>query len=121
MIEIFVIHIKFLRGNFIIIISNNAGKILFSKSSGNLGFKNSKKQTKDALNTMLILSSQYILNLDKEKQLFLKIEGVPTNTYYKQINLKLLKILQKHNILLLSLKIINKVSHNGCRKEIHRK
>jgi ribosomal protein S11 len=121
MFEIIVIHIKFLRGNFIVIISNNSGKVFFSKSSGNLGFKNSKKQTKDALNALLIISSQYILNLEREKKLFLKIEGVPNTIYYKQINLKFLQFLQTHNILLFSLKIINKIAHNGCRKQTHRK
>jgi ribosomal protein S11 len=121
MIEIFIIHIKFLRGNFIIIISNNAGKILFNKSSGNLGFKNSKKKTKDALNAILIISSQYILSLKKEKQIFLKVEGIPSNFYYKQINLKLLNSLQSNGILLFGLKIVNKIAHNGCRKQNHRK
>jgi ribosomal protein S11 len=116
-----IIHIKCLRSNFFIIISNTAGNILFSKSSGNLGFTHTKKRTKDAFTDLLALACQYILQVGSKIKVFLKIEGAIKNLFFKQINFQLLKTLQTHNISVLSLRLINKISHNGCRKSIRRK
>jgi ribosomal protein S11 len=118
---ILTVHIKCLRSNFFIIISNIVGNVLFSKSSGDLGFKNTQKRTKDAFTELLIVASQFIVRLGNNIKVFLKVEGVLKNLFFKQINFQLLKTLQTHNISVLSLRLINKISHNGCRKSIRRK
>jgi ribosomal protein S11 len=116
-----IVHIKCLRSNFFIIISNTAGNILFSKSSGNLGFTHTKKRTKDAFTDLLALACQYLLQIGSKMKVFLKIEGAIKNIFFKQIDFQLLKLLKLHNINVLGLKLINKISHNGCRKSIRRK
>jgi ribosomal protein S11 len=116
-----IIHIKCLRSNFFIIISNTVGNILFSKSSGNLGFKHTNKRTKDAFTELLTSACQYILQVGSKMKVFLKIEGAIKNIFFKQIDFQLLKSLKSNNINVLGLKLINKISHNGCRKSIRRK
>jgi ribosomal protein S11 len=116
-----IIHIKCLRSNFFIIISNIVGEILFTKTTGSLGFNNIQKRTKDAFSDLLLSASQYVSRLSGNVKVFLKIEGAIKNLLFKQINFKMLQFFKKHNICLIGLRVINKISHNGCRKSIRRK
>jgi len=115
MIQVIFIHIKVLRGNFFLLISNNLGKLILNKSCGSLGFKNIEKRTKDAFQNLLFLGIQFILNLDKKHKLFIKIEGAKKE-FLQQIFIDFINVLQSYNIQVFAIKLINKVVHNGCRK-----
>ena len=56
------IHIKVLRGNFFLLISNYLGNLVFKKSCGDLGFKNIQKRSKDAFANLLAIGVQFVLN-----------------------------------------------------------
>jgi len=114
------VHIKILRGNFFLLISNQLGELIFDKSCGKLGFKDIQKRTKESFQNLLLLGIQYLLNLDNIYELFIKIEGA------KKKNLELIysqfiTILKSYNINIFAVKLINKISHNGCRKSYFRK
>jgi hypothetical protein len=111
-----IIHIKLLRNNCFLIISNDLGKILFIKNAGCLGFKNIYKREVEVLTKLLISSTNFILSFSQESFLFLKLEGLKKYTVriiYKQLHL----LLKNYNVRILNLKIVNKVVHNGCRKK----
>jgi len=115
------IHVKCLRSNFFVIISF-LGYVLFSQSSGNLGFQDTQKRTKDALLTLLTSAFEYIQKLKtKATHIFLKVEGAIKSIFFKQIKLKLLRAFTKKKIKLIGFQLVNKTSHNGCRKSIRRK
>jgi ribosomal protein S11 len=113
------IHIKILRGNFFILISNQYKRLVFNKSCGNLGIKNIQKRTNDAFKNLLYLSVQYLLNLSPKKQLFINIDAA------KRVDLTLLNnhfigVLKSYKFDVVGITISNKISHNGCRKSYFR-
>ena len=114
------IHIKILRGNYFLLISNQLGKLIFSKNCGDLGFTNIKKRTKDAFQSLLLLGTQYLLNLDNNYKLFIKIEGAK-KIFLQLIYQKFINLLKSYHFYIFTIKLINKISHNGCRKSYFRK
>jgi ribosomal protein S11 len=116
-----IIHIKCLRTNFFTIVSDNVGKVLFSKSSGMLNLKNTQKRTKDAFNDLLMSVIQFVLTLGTKIKIFVKLEGTTKNLFLKKVGIEFLNTLKRHNIFFCGLHLKNKISYNGCRKSIHRK
>ena len=120
MTKIFVIHIKILRGNFFLLISNQKKQLVFNKSCGNLGFKNIQKRNKDAFQNLLSLGLKYLSSLSVENKLFIKIEAAKKEIMFQIYN-KFLSTLKDYNFNVFAIEFINKVSHNGCRKPYFRK
>jgi ribosomal protein S11 len=120
MSKILVVHIKVLRGNFFLLISNHYKKLIFNKSCGNLGFKNIQKRTKDAFQNLLSLSLRYLLNLSVKNKLFVKIESAKKD-FLNQIYNQFISILQSYRFDVFAITLIDKISHNGCRKSYFRK
>lgn len=114
------VHIKVLRGNFFVFISNKYKKLIFNKSCGNLGFKDIQKRTKDAFQNLLSLSLQYLINLSTKNKLLVKIEAAKKDTL-NQIYNKFLNILKSYKFNTFAITLINKIAHNGCRKSYFRK
>jgi ribosomal protein S11 len=114
------VHIKVLRGNFFLLISNQYKKLIFNKSCGNLGFKNIQKRTKDAFQNLLSLSLQYLLNLSAKNKLFVKIESAKKEVL-NQIYNQFLNVLKSYRFDIFAIILIDKISHNGCRKSYFRK
>jgi len=119
MSKIIFIHIKVLRGNFFILISNQYKKLIFNKSCGNLGFKNMQKRTKDAFQNLLSLSLQYLLNLSTKNKLFIKIDAAK-KVVLNQLHNHFINVLKSYKFDVFAITLINKVSHNGCRKSYFR-
>lgn len=113
--NILILHIKIFRNNFFLIISNMLGKVLFIRNSGMLGFKNMNKREIETFKIILLSSLKFILTL-KKKKIFLKLEG-QKKFFLREIYKQLLNLLNKFNIKILGLSIINKISFNGCRKK----
>ena len=114
------VHIKVLRGNFFVLISNQSKKLIFNKSCGNLGFKNIQKRTKDAFQNLLSASLQYLLNLSTKNKILIKIEGTKKDTL-NEIHTQFIRVLKSYKFVVFALRLINKISHNGCRKSYFRK
>jgi len=111
----FMVHIKVCRGNFFLIISNKEGSLLFTKSCGDLGYKNVAKRSNEALSTLLVLGVKYLLSAKDDIRFFIRTEGVK-KTHLTQIRKRLLKPLLKQKCELIGFKIYNKIAHNGCRR-----
>lgn len=120
MSKIIFIHVKVLRGNFFVLISNQIKKLIFNKSCGNLGFKNVKKRTKDAFQNLLSLSIQYLLNLNTKNKLLIKIEAVKKEIL-NQMHNQFISVLKYYGFHIFAITLIDKTSHNGCRKSYFRK
>ena len=118
--KIIFVHIKILRGNFFLHISNSWGKLLFNKSCGELGFKNIQKRNKEAFQNLLAAGVQYLLQIASGYNLFIKIEGAK-KYFIKQIKIQFVNILKSYNIKFFGVKLINKIAHNGCKKPYFRK
>jgi ribosomal protein S11 len=118
--KIIFIHIKILRGNFFLLISNQSKKLIFNKSCGNIGFKNIQKRTKSAFQDLLSLSIQYLLNIDTKNKLFIKIDS-PKKEILNQIYSQFINILKNYKFNIFAITLINKIAHNGCRKPYFRK
>jgi ribosomal protein S11 len=114
------IHIKILRGNFYLYISDSVGKLMFNKSCGSLGFKNIQKRNKDAFQALLSHGLQYLLHLSLKNSLFIKIEGAKKDSL-KQINTQFIDIIKSYDIKIFGIKLVNKIAHNGCRKPYFKK
>jgi ribosomal protein S11 len=114
------VHIKILRGNSFLLISDSLGKLKFSKTCGTLGFKNIEKRTKNAFQNLLFTGVQYLLKLDKNNSAFIKIEGA-RKTLLQQIKTQFIKMLKSYKIKIFVIKLIYKITHNGCRKSYFRK
>jgi ribosomal protein S11 len=120
MSKILFVHIKVLRGNFFVLISNQYNKLIFNKSCGNLGFKDIQKRTKDSFQNLLSLSLQYLINLSTNNKLLFKIETAKKEVL-NQIYNKFLNVLKFYRFNIFAVMLINKISHNGCRKSYFRK
>jgi hypothetical protein len=118
MLNRLIIHIKCVRNNCFLVISNDCGKILFTKSAGNLGFINIYKRELDLLKKIVIISSDFILGLVGNKILFFKLEGVKKHLI-RLIYKKFLGLCQQgfYGTSEINFKIVNKIAHNGCRKK----
>jgi len=76
MLKIVIIHIKIYRNNFFVIVSDTKGKLVFSKSSGSFGFKNSLKVKSKAFSSLLSFVVKILLNKAKVFKVFLKFDAV---------------------------------------------
>jgi len=120
MSKVIFVHIKVLRGNFFILISNEYKKLIFNKSCGNLGLKNIQKRTKDAFQNLLTLSFKYLLNLNTKNKLLIRIEATKKEVL-NQMHNQFISLLKSYKFNIFAISLINKVSHNGCRKSYFRK
>jgi len=77
---------------------------------------NITKRSLDAFNRLMLLGIKFILRLQFKFYLFIRIEGTKKNILYR-IRKKILKPLIKHQIKIIGLKALNKITHNGCRKK----
>ena len=118
--KIIFVHIKIVRGNFFLLVSNNLSELLFNKTCGSLGLKNIEKRTKDAFQKLLSLGVQYILNLETKNDFFIKIEGA-TKEFLQQIYIQFINTLISYKRTIFAIKLLNKISHNGCRKPYFKK
>lgn len=108
------VHIKVYKNNFFIIISNVYGKVLFSKSSGILGFKNIHKRSSEAFSTICISAFTFIIR-SQVSFLFLKYEGIHLRVL-RSITNQFMSFFKKYRVTILGFKVVNKIPHNGCRK-----
>lgn len=111
-----ILHIKVFRNNYYLILSDSWGKVLWTKNSGMMGFKNTTKRSIDAFKSVLFGVFKYIFYLKAKKKIFLKIEGSKKNIL-REIYKQFLKMLNKYKVQVLGLIIINKIAFNGCRKK----
>lgn len=111
-----ILHIKVFRNNYYLILSDSVGKVLFTKNSGMMGFKNTTKRSIEAFNSILFEVFKKIFYLKAKKKIFLKIEG-SKKYILREIYKQFLKMLNKYNIQTLGLVIVNKIAFNGCRKK----
>lgn len=118
--KIIFVHIKILRGNFFLLISNNLSELLFNKTCGGLGFKNIEKRNREAFQKLLTVGIQYILNLETKNNFFIKIEGA-TKEFLQQIYIQFINKLVSYKRTIFAIKLLNKTSHNGCRKPYFKK
>jgi ribosomal protein S11 len=118
--KIIIIRIKILRGNFFVLISNQSKKLIFNKSCGNVGFKNIQKRTKDAFQKLLSLSIRYLLRLSIKNKLLIMID-LAKREVLNQIYNQFINVLKSYKFNVFSVMLINKISHNGCRKSYFRK
>lgn len=98
------------------IISNEVGTSVFSKSAGCLDFKHMQKRSPEAFQALLTLGLQKLLTFKGVNQFLLVLEGV------KKFNLKLvqryfIRKLQQFKVRLKALEFLDKTAHNGCRKK----
>lgn len=119
MVKIFFVHIKLLRGNFFLMMSNTLGELIWKKSCGVLGFKNIEKRSKDSFKDLLRNGIEFILSLklDKNHRFFLTIEGAKKE-FLKQICIDFINVLTFGDFKFSAIKLLNKGVHNGCRKPL---
>ena len=118
--KVLFVHIKILRGNFFLLISNQYRKLIFNKSCGGFIFKDIQKRTKDAFQNLLSLGVQYLLNLSLKKKLFIKIDAAKREILTKIRN-DFITVLKDYKFSIFAITLVNKVLHNGCRKSYFRK
>jgi ribosomal protein S11 len=114
-----VVHIKVYNRNFFMVVSNSLGKLLFVKNSGIAGFKNTEKNSPEAISAMFLGVLKLIVQL-KKNAIFLKLEGVPEDVLsiiYKQV----ISFFKKYKLYVVGFKVLNKIAHNGCRKKKKKK
>jgi len=117
--KIIFVHIKVLRGNFFLLISNQYKKLIFNKSCGNLGFKNIQKRSKDAFQNLLAVSLQYLLKLNTTNKLLIKIDS-SKREILNQMHNQFISVLKFYKFDVFAITLINRISHNGCRKSYFR-
>lgn len=110
-----IVHFKLYRSNYFLIISDYFGKILFTKSSGNLGFRHIQKRSVEAFDAIVAQAIKFILSAGNHS-IFLKLEGFNKKNL-EEIYLQFLKIIKKYKINTVGFNIVNKIPHNGCRKK----
>ena len=111
-----VLHLKIYRNNYFVIVSNTIGKTLFTKSSGQVGFNNIKKCSLDALKQILEQTFFFIIGLITKHKIYFKIEIVTKFLLY-EIYKQIILNISKHKFEIPVLKIINKISHSGCKQK----
>lgn len=110
------VHIKVCRSNYFLIISDRVGKVLFTKSCGNLGLKNIQKRSPEGLNLVVQEIFKFILSCGSKNYFLIKLEG-SKNPILRKIYKQFLIFSKKCVILIIGICIVNKISHNGCRKK----
>lgn len=111
-----ILHIRLVKNNFFLNISDSCGKLLFIQTAGTLNFTNINKRGLEVFKALILSGFSFLLGLGQHKKnIFLKIEG------FKRRSLKLFykeyKTITYSKFKFLALKVINKVPHNGCRKK----
>jgi len=109
-----IIYFKVYKNNLFISITNSFGLILKVINSGCLGFKHSKKRTIISYNLVLSYCSKFIYFWYQDLYIFFKIAGIQ-KTFLQKLYLNFYTSIKVKNLWCLGFKIINKVSHGGCR------
>jgi ribosomal protein S11 len=113
-------HIKLLRNNCFLIISNGVGQMLYLKNAGVLGYKNINKRNIDVLIKVLSLGFAFIKSLLlRGDSFFIKVEGF-NKQQLRLLNKKTSLFIKKTQIKIVVITISNKIAHNGCRKKLIR-
>jgi len=113
--QILLVHFKFYKSNCYFIVSDYLGQVIITKNVGNMGFRNIQKRGVEALSSLLETCLKEVLLL-KKNYLFLQIEGLKSNLlkfFYKYF----IRLVKKKDIILVYLKVLNKIPHNGCRRK----
>ena len=97
-------------------ISNTYGQILFMKNAGSFGFTNMQKRDSEVLRKALSTAFDFILSCSLETHLLLKLEGSKKHII-KDMYKIFFKLLKKSKVKIVGIKVVNKISHNGCRKK----
>lgn len=105
-------HFKKCFNNFFIIISNEVGKVIFSKSVGSI--KLGKKRSDNVIINLCNMATS--LSIYSNKIILIRLEGFPRNLSKKIRKLFYSKLLDQ-NTSVCFLGVIQKISHNGCRKK----
>ena len=115
--NLLILHIKVLRNNYYLIMSNTLGKILYTKSCGIYNFQNINKRNIESFKTIILNLFKSVSQKDNKKKIFLKIDG-SKNFFLREIYKQIFVFIYKYKIKILGLLIVNKISFNGCRKKI---
>jgi hypothetical protein len=115
--NLLILHIKILRNNYYLILSNTLGKILYTKSCGIYNFRNINKRNIESFKIIILNLFKSISQKDNNKKIFLKIDGSKKN-FLREIYKQIFIFIYKYKIKILGLLIINKTAFNGCRKKI---
>jgi hypothetical protein len=101
-------YIKFLKNNvFITLYQSSNSKVLLVRSTGTLGFKNKAKSLLEGFNLLLVRTIHFS-NINGLKLNMLSLDGMYKHHKYF--------ILDNFNSLPFNtVKIVSKISHNGCR------
>ena len=110
-------HIKILRNNYFIILSNTLGKIIYTKSCGIYNFQNIQKRNNESFKMIILDMFKHISQQNIKNQIFLKIDGSKKNIL-REIYKEFFFLIRKYNIKILGLIITSKIAFNGCRKKI---
>ena len=113
--QLLFVHLKFYKSNYFFIVSNYEGQVIITKTSGNMGFLHIQKRGIEALSSLLETCLKEVIFL-KKNYLFLKIEGLKA-TLLKSFYKYFIRLMKKKDIILVYLKNINKIAHNGCRRK----
>jgi ribosomal protein S11 len=113
--DLIITHIKCYRSNYFFILVTNTGKVVFTKTTGSLGFFNMQKRSVEAFSTLLETGFKQVSTL-KKKYIFFKVEGIKLSVL-KFIYKKLFLFLKKNQIIVVGLQHRYKNSHNGCRQK----
>ena len=109
------VYCKKLKNNFFITISDNLGKSLWGRSLGCFKFKNIQKRSVEAFNFNLQAAVDFIILNNNKENIFLHLEGIQFKLLRKIYKFFFNK-LRKYNIQILGFKIVNLISHGGCKK-----
>lgn len=115
--NLLIIHVKILRNNYYVILSNTLGKILCTKSCGNYDFKNSQKKNIESFKIIILDIFKYISQQDFSKKIFFKIDG-SKKKILREIYKQIFFYINKYKIKFFGLTITNKIAFNGCKNKI---
>jgi ribosomal protein S11 len=115
--NLLIVHIKILRNNYYVILSNTLGKILYTKSCGIYNFKNIQKRNIESFKIIILDIFKYISQENFNNKIFFKIDGSKKNIL-REIYKQIFFFINKYKIKILGLIITNKIAFNGCRKKI---
>ena len=118
--NLLIVHIKILRNNYYVILSNTLGKILYTKSCGIYNFRNIQKKNIESFKIIILDVFKNISQKNETKQIFLKIDGSKKNVL-REIYKQIFFFVTKYKIKILGLIITNTTAFNGCRKKIIKK
>jgi len=107
--DLYIVHVRSTLNNTIVSLTNRKGDVLFWKSSGAAGFKNSRKATSYAAQTAAEFVGKYCVTKNI-KRINVILNGIG---YGKQPSLK---GLQLAGVEVRYIEDVTPIAHNGCRK-----